>query len=112
MGQISLGMNLEATRHHDKPFEWGLDRAAEMGYEYVEPMVHFGRELMSEAGYYHTVSLFNDPLVMRKMCEDRGLKISALASPRSALPARLPRRVSEDGHSLRGRVRCAGGQHR
>ena len=78
MGQISLGMNLEATRHHDKPFEWGLDRAAEMGYEYVEPMVHFGRELMSEAGYYHTVSLFNDPLVMRKMCEDRGLKISAL----------------------------------
>ncbi len=32
-------------------------------------MVHFGRELMSEAGYYHTVSMFNDPMVMRKMCE-------------------------------------------
>ena len=43
MGTIRVGMNLEATRHHDKPFEWGLDRAAEMGYEYVEPMVHFGR---------------------------------------------------------------------
>ena len=78
MGNIYVGMNLEATRHHDKPFEWGLDRAAEMGYKYVEPMVHFGRELMSEAGYYHTVSLFNDPLVMKKMCEDRGLKISGL----------------------------------
>ena len=50
-------MNLEATRRHDKPFEWGLDRAVEMGYQYVEPMVHFGRELMSEAGYYHTVSM-------------------------------------------------------
>lgn len=78
MGKILLGMNLEATRHHDKPFEWGLDRAAEMGYEYVEPMVHFGRELMSEAGYYHTVSMLNDPLVMRKLVEDRGLKISGL----------------------------------
>ena len=78
MGKISVGMNLEATRHHDKSFEWGLDRAAEMGYEYVEPMVHFGRELMSEANYYHTVSLFNDPLVMRRMVEDRGMKISGL----------------------------------
>jgi sugar phosphate isomerase/epimerase len=78
MGKICVGMNLEATRHHDKPFEWGLDRAAEMGYEYVEPMVHFGRELMSEAGYYHTYSLFNDPWVMRRMCDERGLKISGL----------------------------------
>lgn len=78
MGRILLGMNLEATRHHDKPFEWGLDRAAEMGYEYVEPMVHFGRELMSEAGYYHTVSMFNDPIAMREMCQRRGLKISGL----------------------------------
>jgi len=78
MGKISVGMNLEATRHHDKPFEWGLDKAAEMGYEYVEPMVHFGRELMSEAGYYHTWSMFNDPMKMRRMCEDRGLKISGL----------------------------------
>ena len=112
MGQISLGMNLEATRHHDKPFEWGLDRAAEMGYEYVEPMVHFGRELMSEAGYYHTVSMFNDPLVMRKMCEDRGPENLRPSSPRAGLPARLPRRVPEDGDSLRGRVRRAGGQHR
>jgi len=78
MAKINIGMNLEATRHHDKPFEWGLDRAAEMGYEYVEPMVHFGRELMSEAGYYHTCSLFDDPIKMRRQCENRGLKISGL----------------------------------
>ena len=78
MGKISIGMNLEATRHHDKSFEWGLDQAAEMGYEYVEPMVHFGRELLSEAGYFHSVSLLNDPLVMKQMVEQRGLKISAL----------------------------------
>lgn len=80
MGKVAFGLNLEATRHHDKPFEWGLDQAAEMGYEYVEPMVHFGRELMSEAGYFHTVSLLNDPMVIREMCDKRGLKISSLSA--------------------------------
>jgi len=39
----------------------GVDKAAELGLEYIEPMVHFGRELMSEAGYFHTVSMFDDP---------------------------------------------------
>ncbi len=51
---------------------------SEMGYEFVETMVHFGRELMSEAGYYHTVSLFSDPLAMKEMVEKRGMRISAL----------------------------------
>ena len=78
MGNIFLGMNLEATRHHDKPFEWGVERAAEIGYEYIEPMVHFGRELMSEAGYFHTVSLFDDPHRLRCAAERNGLKISGL----------------------------------
>ncbi|MFW5693012.1 MAG: sugar phosphate isomerase/epimerase family protein [Thermoguttaceae bacterium] len=80
MGNIGVGMNLEAVRHHDKPFAWGVAKAAELGYEYIEPMVHFGRELMSEAGYYHTVSLFDDPYRMRRLAEDHGLKISGLQS--------------------------------
>ncbi|MDZ7616027.1 MAG: sugar phosphate isomerase/epimerase [Patescibacteria group bacterium] len=78
MGNIAIGMNLEAVRHHDKPFEWGVAKAAELGYEYIEPMVHFGRELMSEAGYFHTVSLFDDPLRMRRAADKHGLKISGL----------------------------------
>jgi len=78
MGKISIGMNMEATRRHEKPFEWGVQRAAELGYEYIEPMVHFGRELMSEAGYYHTVSLFDDPYRMRRAVEKAGLKLSGL----------------------------------
>ncbi len=80
MGKIAIGMNLEAIRHHDKPFEWGVAKAAEMGFEYIEPMVHFGRELMSEAGYFHSVSLFDDPLRMRRAAEKHGLKISGLQS--------------------------------
>jgi sugar phosphate isomerase/epimerase len=78
MGKVSIGMNLEAIRRHEKPFEWGVEKAAEMGFEYIEPMVHWGRELMSEAKYYHTVSMMEDPYLMRRLAEKYGLKISGL----------------------------------
>ncbi len=78
MGQIFLGMNLEAIRRHEKPFEWGVEKAAALGYQYIEPMVHWGRELMSEAKYYHTVSMWDDPYRIRRAAEAAGLKVSAL----------------------------------
>ncbi len=78
MGKISIGMNLEAIRRHEKPFEWGVEKAAELGYEYIEPMVHWGRELMSEAHYYHTVSMWDDPYRIRCAAEKAGLKVSGL----------------------------------
>ena len=55
MGKVFLGVNMEFVRSHDKPFEWGVEKAAEIGYQYVEPMVHWGRELLSEARYFHSV---------------------------------------------------------
>jgi len=76
MGNLSVGMNMEAIRRHEKPFEWGVERAAELGFEYIEPMVHFGRELMSEAHYYHTVSMFDDPYRMKRAADAAGVKIS------------------------------------
>ena len=78
MGAIHVGINTEYSRSSDKPFEWAVTHAAEMGYEYIEPMVHFGRELMSEAGYFHTVSMFDDPYRIKDACDNAGLKISAL----------------------------------
>lgn len=78
MGKIFVGMNLEAIRRHEKPFEWGVEKAAELGYEYIEPMVHWGRELMSEAHYYHTVSMWDDPYRIRRAAEKAGLKVSGL----------------------------------
>jgi len=80
MGNIFIGINTEYSRSSDKPFEWAVEHAGEMGYEYIEPMVHFGRELMSEAGYFHTVSLFDDPYRIKDACDAAGLKISALQS--------------------------------
>lgn len=78
MGNVYIGLNTEFSRSSDKPFEWAVEQAAEMGYEYIEPMVHFGRELMSEAGYFHTVSMFDDPYRIKEACDEAGLKISAL----------------------------------
>jgi len=77
---IKLGVNMEYVRHEDKSFEWGVKKAAEIGYEYVEPMVHLGRELLSEAGYFHSVSMFDDPLWMKEVCDKHGIKISGLSS--------------------------------
>jgi len=44
MGKVYIGINLEFVRHADKPFEWAVEKAAELGYEYIEPWVHWGRE--------------------------------------------------------------------
>jgi sugar phosphate isomerase/epimerase len=80
MGKIHLGINLEFVRHQDKPFEWAVQQAAELGYTHVEPMVHWGRELLSEAGYFHSVSMLDDPLRIRRACEQTGVKLSGLSS--------------------------------
>jgi sugar phosphate isomerase/epimerase len=80
MNRISIGINLEYVRHNDKPFEWGVAKAAELGYTQVEPMVHWGRELLSEAGYFHSVSMLDDPLRIRRACEAAGVKLSGLSA--------------------------------
>ena len=80
MARIGLGVNMEFVRHDDKCFEWGVEKAAEFGYEYVEPMVHWGRELLSEAGYFHSVSMLDDPLRIRRACERAAIGISGLSA--------------------------------
>jgi sugar phosphate isomerase/epimerase len=80
VGTVSVGINLEYVRSSDKSFEWAMEKAADMGYEYVEPMVHWGRELLSAAGYFHTVSMLDDPFRVRDAAEQNGLKISGLSS--------------------------------
>lgn len=80
MANIHIGINLEFVRHNDKAFEWGVQKAADLGYEYVEPMVHWGRELLSEAGYFHSVSMLDDPLRVKRACEKAGVKLSGLSA--------------------------------
>ena len=80
MAKINIGINLEFVRHNDKSFEWGVEKAAEFGYTHVEPMVHLGRELLSEAGYFHSVSMYDDPLRIKRACEKSKVKLSGLSS--------------------------------
>jgi len=80
MGKIGFGVNMEFVRHEDKCFEWGVEKAAALGYEYVEPMVHLGRELLSEARYFHSVSMLDDPLRVKRACDNAGIKVSGLSA--------------------------------
>lgn len=80
MGKIGIGLNLEAVRTSHKNFEWGVQFAADLGYEYIEPMVHWGRELLSEARYFHSVSMLDDPYRIKDCVEKHGLKLSAFSS--------------------------------
>jgi sugar phosphate isomerase/epimerase len=77
---IQPGVNMEFIRCEDKPFEIGVQRAAEIGYRYVEPMVHNGRELLSEAGYFHSFSMDDDPLEMKDILDRYGVKASGLSA--------------------------------
>lgn len=77
---IDVGVNLEFIRCLDKPFVVGVERAAQIGFRCVEPMVHNGRELLSEAGYFHSVSLDDDPMEMKEVLERYGVHPSGLSS--------------------------------
>ena len=77
---IAPGINMEFIRCEDKPFEAGVARAAKMGYRFVEPMVHNGRELLSEAGYFHSISLDEDPLFIKDICDRYRVRCSGLSA--------------------------------
>ena len=77
---IEVGVNMEFIRCEDKPFAAGVERAARLGYRYVEPMVHNGRELLSEAGYFHSVSMDEDPLEIKEILDLNGVHASALSA--------------------------------
>jgi len=77
---IEAGINLEFIRRSEKPFPVGIEWAAKMGYKWVEPMLHTGRELMSEAGYYHSVSMEDDPHFIKDILDQYGVKASAVSA--------------------------------
>jgi len=77
---ISVGVNMEFIRSQDKSFSAGVERAAKLGYKFVEPMVHNGRELLSEAGYFHSFSLDDDPGEMKDILDQNGVRASGLSA--------------------------------
>ena len=80
MGRVNVGINLEFGRPAGMSFEAATATAARIGFAYIEPMVHWGRELLSAAGYFHSVSMLDDPLRIRSVVEAHGLRISAISA--------------------------------
>jgi sugar phosphate isomerase/epimerase len=89
---------MEFVRSADKGFEEGVQIASELGYRWIEPMVHTGWELLSEVHYFHSFSMEEDPLLMREICERNGVGVSSISGhsplmkPEAAVP-RLTRAV-------------------
>ena len=77
---IGISLNMEFIRCEDRSFRQGVERAAEIGYKLVEPLVHDGRELLSEAGYFHSFSMDDDPLEMKDLLAAHGLTASSLSA--------------------------------
>ena len=98
MATYRISANMEFVRSADLGFKAGVAVAAELGYEYVEPMVHTGWELLSEVGYFHSFSMEEDPLLMKEICDAAGVKVSSLSAhsplmkPEAAIP-RLSRAI-------------------
>ena len=80
MNKISVGINLEFVRHGDKSLQYGIKKAAELGYQWVEPCFLMGRCLLSNAGYCHVTSLDAEPKQIKDLADAAGVKISALSS--------------------------------
>jgi sugar phosphate isomerase/epimerase len=77
---IEIGVNLEFFRSSEKSFHEGIKTAARLGYKYVEPCVATGYDLLALAGYYHMLSMEDDPLEVKGWLDELGLKASAVSA--------------------------------
>lgn len=77
---IDIGVNLEFFRSSEKSFHEGIRTAARLGYKYVEPCVATGYDLLALAGYYHMLSMEDDPLEVKGWMDELGLKASAVSA--------------------------------
>ena len=78
--RMGIGINLEYVRHADKSLTYGIKRAGQIGYKWVEPCFLDGRCLLSNSGYCHVTSMDTDPKFIKDLCAEAGVKISGLSS--------------------------------
>lgn len=79
MATYRIAINMEFVRSADLDFAHGIELAAKLGYELVEPMVHTGWGLLSEVGYFHSWSMEEDPLLMKEICDRHGVAVASLS---------------------------------
>lgn len=79
MAIFKISLNMEYCRSADVGFEEGVKIASDLGYKYIEPMVHTGWELLSEVQYFHSFSMEEDPLLMKEICDRYGITVSSIS---------------------------------
>jgi sugar phosphate isomerase/epimerase len=79
MAKYRISLNMEFVRSADKSLRAGVQIASDLGYKYVEPMVHTGWELLSEVEYFHSFSMEEDALLMKEICDQAGVRVSSLS---------------------------------
>ncbi len=80
MSDIEIGVNLEFYRSAEGSFHDGIKAAARLGYKYCEPCVATGYDLLALAGYYHMLSMQDDPLEVKGWMDELGMKASAVSA--------------------------------
>ena len=80
MSDIEIGVNLEFFRSSEKSFHEGIKTAARLGYKYCEPCVATGYDLLALAGYYHMLSMQDDPLEVKGWMDELGIRPSAISA--------------------------------
>lgn len=80
MGDIQVGLNLVYVGTACKSFREGIEMAAGFGYKYVEPCVAPSYDLLALAGYYHMLSMEDDPREVKEWMDELGLKPSAISA--------------------------------
>jgi len=80
MSDIEIGLNLVFVGRAEKSFREGIRLAAQLGYKYVEPCVATGYDLLALGGYYHMLSMEDDPLEVKDWLDELDLKPSALSA--------------------------------
>lgn len=79
MAKYRISLNMEYCRSADVGFEEGVRIASDLGYKYIEPMVHTGWELLSEVQYFHSFSMEQDPLLMKEICDKYDITVSSFS---------------------------------
>ena len=85
MSQMKLCAEADSFRHAERDFKYAVQMTKELGLEYIEPEVMTGRCLLNVYGYCNITSIEDDPMEMRKLIEDAGLKVACLSSHSSLL---------------------------
>jgi sugar phosphate isomerase/epimerase len=79
--EIDVGINLEYVRHADRSFEYGVRRAAQLGFRLVEPCLMQGHCTLTEAGFCPWQSMDSvDPRAMKSVLAEYGVRPSAVSA--------------------------------